>query len=70
MAKPTEFVWQARQRKIELEIMVSIGLPRRAVRGRRRRYNAEHLAELQDRAGQGPTTTLPVDEGQAIDPRV
>jgi transposase len=70
VAKRIWMVWQARLQQTAPEIAKGIGKSRRQVQEWVRRYNAEGLAGLQTRAGQGRDPILSEDERQAVAKRL
>lgn len=70
LAKRLWIVWQARRGWTALEIAEGIGLSRRAVQEWVRRYNADGLAGLQTKLGQGREPLLSEEERQAVAQRL
>jgi transposase len=69
-AKRLWIVWQARLGRTAPEIAMGIGVSRRAVQEWVRRYNAEGLAGLETRSGQGRVPILSETERQLVVQRV
>ena len=70
LAKRIWIVWQARLGRTEPEITAEISLARRSVQQCVRRYNAEGLAGLQDRAGRGRKPPLSPAEEELFRQRI
>lgn len=70
LAKRIWIVWQARLGRTEPEITAEISLARRSVQQCVRRYNAEGLVGLQDRAGRGRKPPLSPTEEERFRQRI